>query len=189
MKCLYFLAPTLADTHDIADDLHEVGVKDFFLHVISRDEAGLKKQHVHSSNYLETLDLVRSGVIGGAIGCAVGILGVYLLRQYNPIGVAIPNLVSFLLIGVATLFGTWEGGLVGVATENRKLTRFHDDIESGKFLLLIYAFKEQEQRVLEMMRARHPEAKLAGVDRHFVNPFSSPRRDAAGSQDQAAGKA
>jgi hypothetical protein len=189
MKCLYFLAPTLADTHDIADDLHEVGVKDFFLHVISRDEAGLKKQHVHSSNYLETLDLVRSGVIGGVIGCIIGMVGVYLLKRYNPIGVEIPNLVSFALVGVATLFGTWEGGLFGVATENRKLARFHDDIESGKFLLLIYAFKEQEQRVLEMMRARHPEAKLAGVDRHFVNPFSTPRRDAAGRQDQAAGKA
>ena len=130
-----------------------------------------------------------SGVIGGAIGCAVGILGVYLLRHFNPIGVAIPNLVAFLIVGVATLFGTWEGGLVGVATENRKLTRFHDDIESGKFLLLIYAFKEQEQRVQEMMRERHPEAKRAAVDSHFVNPFSSPRRDAAGSQDQAAGKA
>jgi hypothetical protein len=190
MKCLYFLAPTLASTHDIAEDLHEVGVKDFFLHVISRDEAGLKKQHVHSSNYLETLDLVRSGVIGGIVGCLIGIAGVYLLRRYNVIGIEIPNLVAFALIGVATLFGTWEGGLVGVATENRKLARFHDDIESGKYLLLIYAFKEQEQRVLDMMGKRHPEAKLAAVDRHFVNPFSSPGRTSERPNgDQAAGKA
>jgi hypothetical protein len=77
-----------------------------------------------------------------------------------------------------------------VATENRKLTRFHDDIEAGKYLLLIYAFKEQEQRVLDMMSARHPEAKLAAVDRHFVNPFSSPGRDPERHNgDQAAGKA
>src|SRR5512143_2196311 len=109
MKCLYFLAPTLASTHDIAEDLHEVGVKDFFLHVISRDEAGLKKQHVHSSNYIETLDLVRSGVIGGIVGCLIGIAGFYLLRQYNVIDIQIPNLVAFALIDVATLFGTWEG--------------------------------------------------------------------------------
>ena len=58
MKCLYYLAPTLDSTHGISDDLHEVGVKDFFVHVISRDEAGLKQQHIHSSNYLETLDIV-----------------------------------------------------------------------------------------------------------------------------------
>jgi hypothetical protein len=190
MKCLYYVAPTLAETHVIADDLHAVGVKDFFLHVISRDEAGLKKQHVHSSNYLETLDLVRSGVIGGILGCIVGMIGVALLVRFNPIGIDIPNFVLFALVGVATLFGTWEGGLIGVATENRKLARFHDDIVAGKFVLLIYAFKDQEPRVREMMGKRHPDAKLVGVDRHFVNPFSSPRRDDADViEDQAAGKA
>ena len=28
-----------------------------------------------------------------------------------------------------------------------------------------------------MMRERHPEAELAAVDRHFINPFSSPKRE------------
>ena len=64
MKCLYYLAPTLESTHGISDDLHEVGINDYFLHVISRDESGLKQQHIHSSNYLETLDVVRDGFIG-----------------------------------------------------------------------------------------------------------------------------
>lgn len=174
MKCLYFLAPTLADTHQISDDLHDVGVKDYYLHVISKDEAGLKKQHVHSSNYLETLDLARSGLLGGLVGLVVGIIGVLLLRRFNPIGVEIPTVVSLALVGVATLFGAWEGGLVGIATENRKLARFHDDIEAGNFLVLIYALKTQEDRVKNMMRERHSEARLVAVDRHFINPFSSP---------------
>jgi hypothetical protein len=190
MKCLYFLAPTLADTHEISDDLHAVGVQDFFLHVISRDEAGLKKQHVHSSNYLETLDLARSGIIGGLVGLVAGVVGVALLRHFDPIGIEIPNLVSYAIVGVATLFGTWEGGLVGIATENRKLAKFHDDIQAGKFLVLIYALKDQEDSVKNMMRTRHPEAKLVAVDRHFVNPFSSPRKDAADEDagNPAAGK-
>ncbi len=177
MKCLYFLAPTLADTHQISDDLHDVGVKDYYLHVISKDEAGLKKQHVHSSNYLETLDLARSGLIGGLVGLVVGIVGVLLLRRFNPIGVEIPTVVSLALVGVATLFGAWEGGLVGIATENRKIARFHDDIEAGNFLVLIYALKTQEDRVKNMMRERHSEARLVAVDRHFINPFSSPGTD------------
>ena len=29
-----------------------------------------------------------------------------------------------------------------------------------------------------MMGERHPEAEFAGVDSHFVNPFSSPKREA-----------
>ena len=47
--------------------LHALDVDDFFLHVISTDEAGLSKRHIHSSNYLETLDLIGAGFIGSAI--------------------------------------------------------------------------------------------------------------------------
>lgn len=64
MKCFYYLAPTLESTHQISDDLHDVGVRDWLLHVITKDEAGLKREHIHSSNYFETLDLVRGGLIG-----------------------------------------------------------------------------------------------------------------------------
>jgi len=179
MKCLYYLAPTLDSTHVISDDLHEVGVKDFFVHVISRDEAGLQQQHIHSSNYLETLDLVRDGIIGGVLGFLVGLLGVALLEYFDPIGVEIPAFVYYALVGVATLFGAWEGGLIGIGIENRKLAKFHDDIEAGKFLILIYALKEQEEVVSKMMRERHPESELVAVDRHFINPFSTLQREPA----------
>jgi hypothetical protein len=179
MKCLYYLAPTLDSTHVISDDLHEAGVKDFFVHVVSRDEAGLQQQHIHSSNYLETLDVVRDGIIGGVLGFVVGLIGVGLLDYFDPIGVEIPAFVYYALVGVATLFGAWEGGLIGVGMENRKLAKFHDDIEAGKFLILIYALKEQEDRVNQMMRERHPESELVAVDRHFINPFSTLKREPA----------
>jgi hypothetical protein len=179
MKCLYYLAPTLDSTHVISDDLHEAGVKDFFLHVISRDEAGLQQQHIHSSNYLETLDLVRDGIIGGVLGFLVGLVGVALLDYFDPIGVEIPTFVNYALVGVATLFGAWEGGLIGIGIENRKLAKFHDDLEAGKFLILIYALKEQEATVSKMMRERHPESELVAVDRHFINPFSTLTRESA----------
>lgn len=178
MKCLYYLAPNLESTRGISDDLHAVGIKDFFVHVISRDEAGLTKQHIHSSNYLETLDVVRDGVIGGVTGLLVGLLGVWLIEYFDPFGVEVPSLVYFAIVGVATMFGTWEGGLVGVGSENRKLAKFHDELEAGKFLALIYAMKEQEPTVRKMMSERHPEAELVGVDRHFINPFASPTRGA-----------
>jgi len=179
MKCLYYLAPTLDSTHVISDDLHEVGVKDFFVHVISRDEAGLQKQHIHSSNYLETLDVVRDGVLGGIAGFLVGLVGVFLLDRFDPIGIEIPSFVYYILVGVATLFGAWEGGLIGIGIENRKLAKFHDDIEAGKFLILIYALKEQEAAVDSMMRERHPEAELVAVDRHFISPFHALKRESA----------
>jgi hypothetical protein len=60
--------------------------------------------------------------------------------------------------------------------ENQKLKRFHDDIEAGKYLILIYARKGQGEKIKEMMRARHPEARHVATDRNFINPFSRVER-------------
>jgi hypothetical protein len=171
MKCLYYLAPTLDSTQQVSDDLHAAGVKDFFLHVVAKDESGLTQQHIHSSNYLETLDIVSHGFIGAGIGFVGGLIAAGLLVLFEPFGPDVPGFVFVVIVVVATMFGAWEGGLTGIGTENRKLRRFHQDIEAGKYLILIYARKEQEMTVRQMMRSRHPEAELAAVDRHFINPF------------------
>jgi hypothetical protein len=185
MKCLYYLAPTLDCTRRICAELHTVGSNDF-LHVISRDERGLREQHIQSSNYLETLDLIRDGLIGGAIGFIAGVIGAGLLKYFAPFGPGVPTNIYFVTVAVATLFGTWEGGLTGIASENKKLAEFHHDIEAGRYLILMYAPQEQEATVRQMMRDRHPEAPLAAIDRHFINPFSAVKRrpEAPRSQDR-----
>ena len=176
MKCLYYLAPTLDETHRISQDLRDAGVNDFFLHIVSKDEAGLKKVKLHSSNYLETLDLLRDGFIGANVGFIAGVIGAGLLMYFEPFGSGVPKFVYLILILLATLFGAWEGGLFGVDTENQKLKRFSEDIEAGKYLLLIYARKGQGDAIKEMMAAKHPQARHVATDRHFVNPFAVVRR-------------
>ena len=175
MRCLYYLAPTLESTHKITDDLHAAGIKDFFLHVIAKDESALEEEHIHSSNYLETLDILRDGFIGAAIGCLAGLVGAGLLMAFQPFG-DIPHFVYFILVAVATMFGAWEGGLTGIASENKNLKKFHRDIEAGKFLILVYARKEHGAAVRHLMREKHPEAELVAVNTHFINPFKPVRR-------------
>jgi hypothetical protein len=177
MKCLYYIAPTLDSARHISDDLQAIGVQDFFLHVISKDEAGLDERHIPAGNYLERLDLVRDGLIGSAIGFCAGLIGVGLLKLFAPFGPNIPNIVYFGTTAAATLFGAWEGGLTGIASENKKLAKFHDDIEAGRCLILIYAPQEREASIVRLLRVRHPEVPLAAIDRHFINPFSAVRRE------------
>lgn len=172
MKCFYYLSPTLASTEQISNDLHTVGIKDFYIHVVSKDESGLRQHHIHSSNYLETLDVIRVGLIGAFVGFTAGLVGVELLRYFEPFGPGVPNLVYAAIVFVATMFGAWEGGLIGIGAENKKLERFHDDIEAGRYLVLIYARKEQDEKVRALMADKHREADLVAVDRYFLNPFS-----------------
>lgn len=174
MKCIYYLSPNLVSTQKISDDLHATGVNDWFIHVISRDEAGLQRQHLHSSNYLETLDFIRDGFIGAAGGFLAGLVFAFILNVTQPFGPDMPIWAYLAVIALVTCFGAWQGGLIGVASENKKLARFHHQIEAGNFLILIYAKKNQEEKVKAMMTQKHPGVELVGIDTHFMNPFSSP---------------
>ena len=82
----------------------------------------------------------------------------------------------FIIVAVATMFGAWEGGLTGIATENNNLKKFHRDIEAGKYLILLYARKEEGAALRHLMREKHPEAELVAVNKHFINPFKPMRR-------------
>lgn len=176
MKCMYYLAPSLVSSHKISEDLHEIGIADWLIHVISKDEAGLKREHIHSSNWFETHDLLRDGFIGANLGFIAGVLLAAAVMFFEPFGGSTPKVVYIFVVVVATLFGAWVGGLIGLDSENRKIRRFHDDIEAGKYLFLIYAPKGYGERIKTMMAERHPEAKHVATDRHFINPFSRVRR-------------
>jgi hypothetical protein len=176
MKCLYYLSPSLDSAHTISDDLHAVGVKDWYIHVVSKNEAGLKKERIHSSNYIETMDFIRAGFIGACMGFMIGMICAVILMVIKPFG----NLSSFAYIAFVaftTLFGAWEGGLLGVATENKKLDRFHDDIEAGKYLFLIYVRDNMISTVKSMMLKKHPQAGHVATDEHYISPFSDLKRE------------
>jgi hypothetical protein len=170
---MYYLASTLGSTQNIADELHRAGVQDWFVHIVSKDESGINKQHLHSSNYLETLDLVRDGAIGGVLGFLIGVFAAGLIAYLQPLGGAIPSIIYFIIIGLTTLFGLWEGGLAGIASKNRKLAEFDQDIANGKYLILIYTTKKNESRIQYIMTHKFPDVKLAAKDSHFLNPFST----------------
>ncbi|MDT8397994.1 MAG: hypothetical protein RQ899_05200 [Pseudomonadales bacterium] len=174
MKCFYYLSPTLASAEHISDDLHQSGVSDWFIHIISRNEAGLNRKHLHSSNYLETLDIIRDGLIGAVCGFFAGLIFAGGIATFEPFGPEIPMLVYVGVVFLLTCFGAWQGGLVGISSENKKLERFHDEIATGKYLILVYAHKNEEENIRNMMSRLHPEARLVGFDARFYNPFSTP---------------
>ena len=176
MKCLYYLAPTLEGTRAVSDDLHAVGVRDWYIHVISHDEAGLQKERIHSSNYIETLDFVRTGFVGAYIGFIVGMFGAFLLMATQVFGANTPVSAYLAVMLVGTLFGAWVGGMIGFGAKNKKLSEFHEDIQSGKYLILIYSKKGSGETIKAMMREKHPESEYVATDEHFISPFANVHR-------------
>ncbi|MDF1583790.1 MAG: hypothetical protein RQ733_09205 [Methyloprofundus sp.] len=173
MKCIYYLTSSLDSTRKITEDLHQAGINDWFIHVLSHDESGLKKEKIHSSNYLEQLDILRYGVIGAISGLVIGLIAASLVNTTELFGSAIPNAAYYGIILFFTCFGAWEGGLTGIATENRKIALFHDDLESGSYLILIYTKKAAENVLKKLMETQHPEAELVAIDTNFYNPLTN----------------
>lgn len=172
MKCLYYLTPVLESTRKINEDLHQSCVKHWFVHVLSKDENGLQRYKIHSSNYLEQLDTLRFGIIGAMTGLLVGILIALLVDRLKLFGTDMPSAGYIGIIVFFILFGAWEGGLMGIATENRKIALFHNELEAGAYLILIYAKEACEEIVRNLMETQHPEAKLVAVDASFYNPLT-----------------
>ena len=60
-----------------------------------------------------------------------------------------------------------------MGAENRKLGQFHEEIQNGKYLFLIYSRKGKGESIKTMMREKHPESEHVATDEHFISPFSN----------------
>ena len=117
---------------------------------------------------------MRFGFIGAGFGFIVGLVFAAIMAVTEPVGPGVPLLAYAGMVFLITCFGAWQGGLIGISKENKKLAHFHDDIIAGKYLILIYAPHKNENQVSDTMKRLHPEARLVGVDSRFYNPFSEP---------------
>ena len=178
MNVKYFLVPSLDSAKSIAEDFKHLGGSDFFLHVVSDNESGVKLAHLNTGNWFETFDLFRKGFIGLLLGLLISVLVIALISTSSPISQQ-DNFSHGLYLFIVLFFmgfGAWVGGLAGISIRNPKINKFSKDIKNGQYLILMYVKDYQELSVLTMMERKHPEAKLVANDRHFLNPFSTLQR-------------
>ena len=169
MKRLYYVANNLDSVDSISHDLHKEGITDWNFHVLSKDEAGLYKRHINSATPWQQFDIVHSALRGTLIGLVLGIVGGFLIEYLAGFG-QVTILVTTVL---GLFFGTWVGGFVGLSQESYKIKGYHDDIEAGKYVLMVDVKKEEETKVQTIMQRLHPEAPISGQDTTLINPLRS----------------
>jgi len=181
---LYYLADHLDTADRVAAILARQGLSEWRLHVLSRDEAGVYKHHLHDASPLLTRDIWRQGGRGALLGFVMGIIATALIIGVfgffrNHIAVA-----SIVIIGLVTMHGAWIGGLTGINHENYKIRRFHDDIERGRVLLMLDLATAERDRVQRELRQLPLQA--CGDDDIVVLPFEFQRRNHRASSVQRA---
>jgi Na+/proline symporter len=119
---------------------------------------------------------MRDGIIGAVIGFIVGLIVIAVISYNDYFPPEVPDISYFFIVVLLTMFCSWEGGLAGSANENKKLSEFHDDLEAGKYLILVYVRANQEEAIIRMMETKHPDIHLEGSDSSFFNPLSRVQR-------------
>lgn len=171
MRRLYYLADDLETTRRVSDALHFEGIRDLHFHVLAKDEAGLYQHRIHSATTYQQLDVIHTGeqfaLVGVLVGLAAGIAS-YLLQPF-PWETNVLTVVLMVMLG--GFFGAWQGGMVGLSRESYKLAPFHDDIEAGRYLIMVDVKADNRSRVREMMNMRFPSVQRCGSTSTFINPF------------------
>lgn len=169
MKRLYFITQSLDSAEAISEDVHKMGVKNWNFHVMSRNEAGLYKRHIHSSNIYHDNNVLRQAERGGLIGALLGAVLV-VISQLTP-AIELNLLATMGLIFFLMFTGSWFGGFIGIHQENYKVSKFHDALDLGKFLVMIDVKADNMHLVEDMMVEKHSEAQHGGVGSTLILPF------------------
>ncbi|AWL10609.1 hypothetical protein HMF8227_00101 [Saliniradius amylolyticus] len=171
MRRLYFLVDHLDNTEQISRDLHKAGISDWNFHVVSKDENGLHRRHIHSANIYQQNDMVHSGEQGFLIGLVIGAIALTALNMSN-LGAQLPTAAYIFAFVVFCGFGAWCGGLYGMHKRNYHLRKYAHEIDNGKYLLMIDVHAKEAKNIETMMHEYHPEAEYAGDSTTLITPFA-----------------
>ena len=178
MRRLYYIADTVEDTEAVSNALMNEGIKRLHLHVLAKDEAGLYTHKIHSATPIQQLDIIHTGARYALLGAVAGaLLGtvIYGLAAAGVLRFDMPVWVILALAGLGTCFGAWEGGMVGLSRENYKIERYHEDIEAGRYLIMVDVSKEQRPLVKELMNMDFAHVPYRGGTSTFVSVLERPK--------------
>ena len=168
---LYYLTDNIESVESITEDLKTIGVEYNHYHVLSRDDDGIKRHHLHSASPLDKYDIVHMGERGVLLGFIAGLVLALSLVISQPFDLSVGWIGFMSVLIFVTFFGAWVGGMAGLGSENYKISKFHDELEEGQYLVMIDTTIEHEAEVRELMEREHQEAHWGGIDKTATNPF------------------
>ena len=170
MKQHHYLFDSIDDLQTACFDLEDAGIKHKHLHVVNNDHLSLEKRHLNDAGAFGDTDLVHSALRGMIIGAVAAFTAALVTWQWvggHELGAMVTAFVALIAMG----FCTWLGGLVGASHDNWRLSPYHDQIQSGKSLLLVDVTPRQEPEVTRLMASIHREAMYAGESSSLELPL------------------
>lgn len=173
MHTLMYLMPRLDAAEAMVASLKKLGVGHDAYRIVSQDEDGIRRHHLHDATLLDKTDVIHWGERGALIGGLLGaVIAAALLFQPEAVPLSAAGIVMVALL--MAFFGAWVGGMAGLSEENYKLKPFHEALASGQYLLKVGVANDAKASEIEVaMLRQHPDALFVADDETITNPFAS----------------
>jgi len=167
----YFISNNLDDLEQFEVQLEKESVSNLQIHVLSNDVEGVRKRpHLHEVGSFMKLDIIRSGLIGAAVGACV-FSSLLMLTHYLDWHKSDAGWIPFIFLALILFwFCVWEGGFIGIQRKNAFFAKFKKDLKDGLHVFYVDLYPSQEVILAQIIKL-HPQVILAGTGKaepHWV---------------------
>ena len=164
MRRLYFLAPDLAVTSAIVNELLLARVPEKCIHIVAKDKHLLEQEHLPAAGIMQESDVVPAIEKGVAAGGITGLLAGIAAIAFPPAGLALGGgaVLASTLAGAG--FGAAVAPMIGISASNSQLDEYQEAIQRGEFLLLIDVEKSRVDAISELIGKHHRQARIIGTE-------------------------
>ncbi|NKB99440.1 MAG: hypothetical protein GKR90_13225 [Pseudomonadales bacterium] len=171
MRRLYYISHDIETTEAISRRLHEEGISDWNFHVLAKDPSGLYSHHIHSALPHHHKDIIRTGEVGALYGLTLSFGATSLVLVSG----AMTWISSWFDIISVTTIGALLGALVGIkrglSRQNHRLATFQEEIEAGRYLIMVDVRREDKAQIRELMNMEFRAVTYGGNESTIVRPF------------------
>ena len=162
MRRIYFLAPDIAVTKRVVDDLILAKIDEKHIHVIAKRNTPL--EDLPEATLLQKSDFIPAVEQGLAIGGSTGMLAGLVAIMLPPASTVIAGGILLATTVVGAGVGAWVSGMVGMSIGNRRTKEFEDAIEAGKFLILVDVPAKRLEEIEVRIKQHIPQAEIEGTE-------------------------
>lgn len=162
MRRIYFLAPDIAVTKRVVDDLILARIDEKHIHVIAKRNTPL--EDLPEATLLQKSDFVPAVEQGLAVGGSTGMLAGLIAIMLPPASTVIAGGILLATTVVGASVGAWVSGMVGMSIGNRRIKEFENAVEAGKFLVLVDVPTSRLEEIEERIKQHIPQAEIEGTE-------------------------
>lgn len=162
MRRIYFIAPDIAITKRVVDDLILAKNDEKHIHVIAKRNTPL--EDLPEATLLQKSDFIPAVEQGLAIGGSTGMLAGLVAIMLPPASTVIAGGILLATTVVGAGVGAWVSGMVGMSIGNRRTKEFEDAIEAGKFLILVDVPAKRLEEIEVRIKQHIPQAEIEGTE-------------------------